>query len=253
MLDASTSIPDFTNAVIGRYRLIQQLGSGAYGVVYKAIDTLTPSSSSAEPVYHAMKIVRKAGHSAQDLANFQREIALHSALAYHPNIVHVHEVDEDLDYFYIIMEYCPGGDLFDLIVSSPYAMCGTAVQDLFLSLIDGVQACHDSGVAHRDIKPENLLVSEDGTKVLLADFGVATDQHQCEDFGAGTSTYMAPGTSSPLPSRSQSTPLTPAQSATGPPRTARERATSGRSASCSSTSLASSTRGRRRRSRTPHS
>ncbi|KAI0756166.1 kinase-like domain-containing protein [Daedaleopsis nitida] len=189
---ALPSIPDFADAMIGRYRLIQKLGSGAYGVVYKVIDTLAPSSSSAEPVYHAMKVVRKAGRSAEDLVNFQREIALHSALVYHPNIVRLHEVDEDLDYFYIVLEYCPGGDLFDLIVRSPYVMCGDAVQYLFLSLIDAVQACHDSGIAHRDIKPENVLVSEDGMKVFLADFGVATDQHQCEDFGAGTSTYMAP-------------------------------------------------------------
>ncbi|KAI0756121.1 kinase-like domain-containing protein [Daedaleopsis nitida] len=190
MICASDALPDFTNVTISHYNLVRMLGTGTFGVVYKALDTL--HSTSETKIHRAMKIVRKAGRSPHELAMMRREIALHSAVAHHPGIVTLHDAWDDDEYFYLVLEYCAAGDLFDQLEDGIYADDDELVRSAFLSLIDAVQACHDAGIAHRDLKPEDVLVNGDCTRTFLADFGLATNHRQCKDFGTGTPTYMAP-------------------------------------------------------------
>lgn len=65
---------------------------------------------------------------------------------------------------------------------------------MFLQIIDAVEFCHENGVFHRDLKPENILCNQDGTRVVLADFGLATRQSVSDDLGVGSGYYMSPGT-----------------------------------------------------------
>ena len=192
MLSAADSLPDFTGCFIDKYyELVQLLGSGSFGVVYKAVDTR--ESPDSENRYRAVKIIRKAGRTPKELAIIRREVALHSVVAGHPNIITIHDAYDDDEYFYIILEYCPGGDLYYHITEDAYMDNDELLRSAFVSLIDAVQYCHEHKVAHRDLKPENVLTTEDGSTVFLADFGLATTKRMIDEHGHGTSIYMAPG------------------------------------------------------------
>ena len=193
MLSAADSLPDFTGCFIDKYyELVQLLGSGSFGVVYKAVDTR--ESPDSENRYRAVKIVRKAGRTPKELAIIRREVALHSIVAGHPNIITIHDAYDDDEYFYMILDYCPGGDLFDHVIDKDtYVNNDELLRKAFVSLIDAVRYCHKNKIAHRDLKPENILTSEDGSKVLLADFGLATVKRMMDEHGSGTSIYMSPG------------------------------------------------------------
>ncbi|KAI0754510.1 kinase-like domain-containing protein [Daedaleopsis nitida] len=188
---AASGMPNFIGCMVDqRYQLVRMLGSGTYGVVYQAVDTHpTPKGASRS---RAVKMMRKAGRKPHELAAARREIALHILVSDHPNIVTVYDSYEDNDYFYIIMDFCRGGDLFEPIYRQLYVDNDALLRTAFVSLIDAVQACHSSRVFHRDLKPENILVSEDRSQVYLADFGLATNRTLTEEFYCGTATYMSP-------------------------------------------------------------
>ncbi len=197
MSSPAVSIPDLIDCVVEkRYKLVQLLGAGTYGVVYKALDLQSPSMS--HPHYRAIKILKKAGRTPKEIATIRREIALHSAVSHHPNVVNLHDAYDDSEYFYIILDYHSGGDLFELVIGKEmYAHNDELVRSAFLSIIDAVQACHDANISHRDLKPENFLMSEDGSTAYLADFGLATNKLIADDF-CGTNIYMAPGKRPPF-------------------------------------------------------
>ena len=189
---AAAAMPDLTGCTVdGRYRLTRMLGSGTYGVVYEAIDTR--ASTSGAPATRAIKITRKADRKKHELAAARREIALHGLVSNHPNVVTVYDAYEDDNYFYLVMDFCKGGDLFEPICRQAYVGNDALVRKAFLSLIDAVEACHSLRIYHRDLKPENILVSDDRSQVFLADFGLATNQPIVQEFYCGTAAYMSPG------------------------------------------------------------
>ncbi|TFK91177.1 kinase-like protein [Polyporus arcularius HHB13444] len=191
MSTAAASLPDFMGCTIGKYyELTEVLGSGSFGVVYLAIDTREPDDSPTCEC--AVKIIRKAGRTPKELGVIRREIALHFVVSDHRSIVTIHDAFDDDDFFYIILDYCPGGDLFYHIAEDVYMDNDELLRGAFASLIEAVQHCHEHKVAHRDLKPENVLTSEDGSKVFLADFGLATVKRMIDDHGSGTANYMAP-------------------------------------------------------------
>ncbi|KAI0800624.1 kinase-like domain-containing protein [Fomes fomentarius] len=191
MSNLANSIPNLIDCVVGdRYKLIQLLGAGTFGVVYKALDLQSPSMS--HPVYHAIKILNKAGRTPEEIATMRLEVVLHGVVSDHPNVVNIHGTYDDSEYLCIILDYHPGGDLFGLAIEEGiYAHNEELLRSAFLSIIDAVQACHDAGIAHHDLKPENFLMSEDGSTAYLSDFGLATDQRMVRD-RCGTPIYMAP-------------------------------------------------------------
>lgn len=172
----------------GRLCLVDPLGNGSGGVVFRAIDLCTSTP-------YAVKCMVKAEPGTRQ-SNFQkREIRLHSLVSSHPSVVTLHRVIEEDGYIFLVLDYCPGGDLFKFLTQrGTFVRNDAVVRDAMCQLIDGLEHCHKSGVYHRDIKPENILCSKDGTQLKLGDFGLASDSVCSKNFGAGTSGYMSPGT-----------------------------------------------------------
>lgn len=168
------------------------LGTGAYGVVYSALDHATG-------IWYAVKALSKTNQNGEPLDRRQqefqsREIQLHYAASAHPNIVSMLKIVDDKDCTYVVLEYCREGDLFSNITEKGrYVSNDALVQRAFLQILDAVEHCHRLGIYHRDLKPENILVSNSGADVLLADFGLATTDSISEDHGCGSTFYMSPG------------------------------------------------------------
>lgn len=175
----------------GRLELLNILGSGSYGVVYRALDV---QSSPSAPVYYAVKCLFKNGNPRR-LRFQRREIELHRKASIHPNVVTLHSAIEDENWFYLVMDYGSEGDLFNMITDRKrYLGNDQLVKDIFIQILDALQHCHNMGVYHRDLKPENILCFEGGSQVKIADFGLATSERSSGEFGCGSGFYMSPGT-----------------------------------------------------------
>lgn len=113
----------------------------------------------------------------------------------HPNIVKYYETYDDVKYMYLVMEYCPGGELFDKIANQKNQMFSEKeAAHIMKKLIRAINHCHASGVVHRDIKPENIMIGKDG-ELKLIDFGLSrrvAGLNTTMTTIAGTPYYMAP-------------------------------------------------------------
>ncbi|CAH7670017.1 kinase-like domain-containing protein [Phakopsora pachyrhizi] len=175
----------------GRLELMSVLGLGAYGVVYLARDLTSPDMEN--PKFYAVKALNKIGLDARQKAFQRREIALHSLASSHASIVTLHAVIESPSCLFVILDYCPDGDLFGMITEKQkYLGKNEAIRCVFVQIIEAVQFCHRLGISHRDLKPENILCKKDGDEVVLADFGLATAERTSTDFGCGSTFYMSP-------------------------------------------------------------
>ena len=170
-----------------RLKLTSLLGTGAYGVVYSAIDLHTR-------VPFAVKALDKYGLEPRQRRFQQREIQLHHAASHHPNVVSLVQIMDSEDCTFVVMEYCPEGDLFTSITENGcYVGNDQLARNAFLQILDAVEFCHSIGIYHRDLKPENILIQDRGQTVKLADFGLATRDARTSDFGCGSTFYMSPG------------------------------------------------------------
>ncbi|KFA52402.1 hypothetical protein S40293_06000 [Stachybotrys chartarum IBT 40293] len=177
----------------GKLQLTEILGTGAYGVVYTAIDVKTGAR-------YAVKCLSKFSPDGTPLERRQvlyqqREIRLHYMASAHSNVVSMFKIVNDPDCIYVILEYCPEGDLFlNITERGHYVGKDELSKKVFLQILDAVEHCHNLGIYHRDLKPENILVTDQGETVKLADFGLATSEDRSEDYGCGSTFYMSPGT-----------------------------------------------------------
>ncbi|TFK90223.1 kinase-like protein [Polyporus arcularius HHB13444] len=189
---AADSMPDLTGCVIDdRFQLLTMLGSGSFGVVYHAID-LDPLADQ-DRLDVAVKIISKASRTLSELEMVRREVALQAEVSHHQNVVQIYDAFEDNDYFYIVLDLCKGGDLYEQVcIKEVYAGKDELLRGAFLSLITAVQACHKARIFHRDLKPENIMTNEDGSEVYVADFGLATDKNVSNEHRVGTEGYMSP-------------------------------------------------------------
>jgi len=174
--------------VFGPYRLVSELGRGATGVVYEAIDGRLERRV-------ALKVVAAAGATSERLERFKREAQVQARLA-HPNVVPVFEAGVEQGKLYLAMELVRGETLRRELVRRGRLPARDALATV-AAMARGVHAAHEAGVVHRDLKPENVLRGEDGVP-RVADFGAAKDlattAATLSKTGAivGTPLYMAP-------------------------------------------------------------
>ncbi len=170
----------------GRYQLAGFLGEGAKKRVFRARDTRLGREV-------AIAFVKTEGI---DLVRVRREAEAMGRLGDHPNIVTVHDVDEEDGRVYLVCQYVAGGDLDrQLRECESHRLPVARVLDIGGQLCSALQHAHEHGIVHRDLKPGNVWLSEDGS-VRLGDFGlaIALDRTRITREGAmvGTATYMPP-------------------------------------------------------------
>jgi serine/threonine protein kinase/tetratricopeptide (TPR) repeat protein len=185
---------EFVGRILSHYRIVEQIGAGGMGVVYRAHDEQLDRDV-------ALKVL-PAGTLADDSARRQfRKEALALAKLSHPNIATVFEFSSQQGVDFLAMELIPGRPLSERLLSG--AMPQPEIVRLTTQLAEGLAAAHDQGVIHRDLKPANLFVTPDG-RLKILDFGLAL--HTLTSSGAdvtrsitadtgtvsGTVPYMSP-------------------------------------------------------------
>jgi serine/threonine protein kinase len=185
-IDCSVAGPPLPVA-FGAYLLLEQLGQGGMGIVYKA-----RQQTLKRPV--ALKMVRAGIFAdAQERARFHREGEA-IARVRHANVVQIFEFGESQGQLFFSMELLAGGTLANRLQGQPMPERDAA--ELVRTLAQAVEAAHRQGVVHRDLKPSNVLFASDGT-AKITDFGLAKvldedSNETCSDAVLGTATYMAP-------------------------------------------------------------
>jgi len=148
----------------GRYKLLNIIGQGGMGVVFKAEDTKLRRTV-------ALKFLpEEIGRDPEAKKRFLRE-AQAAAILDHPNICPVYEVDESEGEMFLTMAFIEGRSLKERIAESPLPLI--EVLNVAAHVAEGLKAAHEKGVVHRDIKPANIMLNREG-QVRITDFGLAS-------------------------------------------------------------------------------
>lgn len=190
MINKSAFIGQFIEDINKTYDFQEELGSGAYGKVFRI------KKKTTGELYACKKMNKRQINNKE---RFRLEIDLLKATD-HPYIVKLYELYEDNVYIYLVMEECKGGELFDrLAIRSKSKNLYTEKEacSVFKKIMSAINYCHSHGVCHRDIKPENILFSDksEGSIIKVADFGLSklfSSEDKIMTSIVGTTFYMSP-------------------------------------------------------------
>lgn len=172
----------------GRYKMLEELGRGGFGVVHKARDSRLERDVAIKHLSHNSGLP----HEKSCLRQLHSEAVAFSKFS-HPNIVQVYDFLEDGTGCYIVMELVAGGSLCGLLDAGRFRDLGAQGMLRFIEQVaDGLSCAHQRGIVHRDVKPANILLTADRTPVpKLSDFGISGSIGLASE-ATGTPLYMAP-------------------------------------------------------------
>jgi serine/threonine protein kinase/Tfp pilus assembly protein PilF len=175
------------STVAGRYQIVEELGKGGMGKVYKVHD-----AQIQEKI--ALKLIKpEVAQDKKTIERFRNELKLARKIR-HKNICQMFDLGEEKGTHFITMEFVPGQDLKGLIRQTGQLAVGTTI-NIARQICDGLTEAHKSGVVHRDLKPSNIMIDKEGD-VRIMDFGIARSLEAKGITGAGvmigTPEYMSP-------------------------------------------------------------
>jgi serine/threonine protein kinase len=173
--------------MIGKhYKLLKEIGSGTFGKVYLS-EHLPTGRSLAIKVLEKEKIVDDS-----DVERVSRELRIAQSIA-HPHLVQLYHLLETNEYIFLIMEFLPGGELYDYIVSQK-RLSEEETFMYFIQVVSAVEYLHSLNIVHRDLKPENLLLDKNKKMVKLVDFGLGRfyEQDAKIETACGSPCYAPP-------------------------------------------------------------
>lgn len=193
-LKMEISLEDFNsynlplNSFLTHYKIIETLGSGAFGIVYKCIELSTGKTFAVKKL--------PINHSKNRYNNIVKEINLLENLN-HPNIVKYYNYFEEDEFIYIIMEYLEGGTLRQFISENSENISEDTARIIIKQILQALSYLHYTcDICHRDIKPENVMLCQknDINCIKLLDFGLSSDSFESQSYldNCGTLIYMAP-------------------------------------------------------------
>ncbi|MEV4285119.1 protein kinase [Nonomuraea bangladeshensis] len=187
--------------IAGRYQLQEIIGRGGMGIVWRAHDELLDRTVAVKEVRYAAAL----GEEVQLLNRRTMREARAAARFEHPNVIVVHDVIEEDDRPWIVMQLVQSRSL-GTVIKQEGPLPPKRVAEIGIAVLDALHRAHEAGVLHRDVKPENVLLADDG-RVVLTDFGIATleTETQLTVTGlAGTPAFIAPERLKGLPARRES-------------------------------------------------
>jgi serine/threonine protein kinase len=152
------------NDFLSDYEIKETIGKGTFSIVKLGINKAT-NEKVAIKILKKKKMQRK-----KDKSRLDREISILKRL-HHINVIKIHKITEEIDNYYIVMEYCENGELFNYIVAHQ-RLSEEETAYFFYQLINGLDYIHHKNIVHRDLKPENLLLSQ-GNVLKIVDFGLS--------------------------------------------------------------------------------
>ncbi|KAG6093321.1 hypothetical protein E4U30_004442 [Claviceps sp. LM220 group G6] len=173
----------------GRYRTISPLNHGSFGMVFMAEDLVNNRTVAIKCM--TKKAAPHDGMYELAVDENSEELVLHCSLGNHKHIVNLLDSFDTDAHFYLVLEYCSQGDLYEAISNGHGPLQTEHVRQFMLQLVDAVSYIHSQGVYHRDIKPENIFLTQDGA-MKLGDFGLATRDKWSYETSVGSDRYMAP-------------------------------------------------------------
>ena len=150
---------------IGRYDIVSEIGRGAMGVVYRAVDPMLERTVAVKTI--------NMGVDPGEMEHYEKRFTIEARAAgglNHPNIVTIHDIGRSGDLAYMAMEFLEGRELKDLIVANE--ITADRALEIGAQVADGLAYAHEHDVVHRDIKPANIMILRDG-RVKITDFGIA--------------------------------------------------------------------------------